>query len=253
MSEVTDNNTNQNDSLNKYEEYINKTIGIFKNILDKLNIIHTSLKIEINNKLNDLIEKYPLNKDDLIHIDNIANIIYEEFDIFNKYISNNSNKDNENNNNNSDNKIENKNLFEFKEEHEIIPNSTIPQENILNNNDEKKKDEYKNEINITYFVKNKGTYNIFGEKFVKNNKDNISLIINGAQNQLVNKCQLNKGENTVRIIIKNKLTNISHIFSSCKYLKNINELKYLDVTEVNDFSFIFNECSSLSNIKPLEK
>ena len=41
MSENIDNNIKQSDSLKKYEEYVNKTLGIFKNILDKINIIHT--------------------------------------------------------------------------------------------------------------------------------------------------------------------------------------------------------------------
>ena len=68
------------------------------------------------------------------------------------------------------------------------------------------KNEYKNEINLTYFAKNKGTYDIFGQKFVKNNIDNIEIIINGKQNKFLNKYQLAKDENTVKIIIKNKLT-----------------------------------------------
>ena len=36
--------------------------------------------------------------------------------------------------------------------------------------------------------------NIFGEEFVEKKKDNITLIINGNQNKLVSKYNLNEGE-----------------------------------------------------------
>ena len=159
----------------------------------------------MNNKLNDFIEKYPLTIDDLHCIDNLSNMICEELDNFNKYIQKDSNQDNNNN----------QNQIEFKQEEEIIPDNAKPNEEILNNN-ELKKNEYKNEINLTYIDKNKGTYNIFGQKFVKNNIDKIELIINGKHNKLVSKYQLVKSENNVKIIIKNKLTNLSYIFSLCK-------------------------------------
>ena len=36
--------------------------------------------------------------------------------------------------------------------------------------------------------------NIFGEKFVKNNKNNIELIINDKKSELVEKYELKKGK-----------------------------------------------------------
>ena len=44
-----------------YEKYIEKTIEIFKNLLDELNSIHSLLKLDDNNKLNNLINKFSLN------------------------------------------------------------------------------------------------------------------------------------------------------------------------------------------------
>ena len=38
------------------------------------------------------------------------------------------------------------------------------------------KNDYKNEINLVYFAKSKGRYSIFGQYFVKNNKNNIELL-----------------------------------------------------------------------------
>jgi S-phase kinase-associated protein 1 len=64
-------------------ETIRKTFEIFKYILNKLNSFHISLKLEKNNKLNDLIANYPLNSENL-YLDEITNIINEEFEIIKK-------------------------------------------------------------------------------------------------------------------------------------------------------------------------
>ena len=71
-------------------------------------------------------------------------------------------------------------------------------------------------------------YNIFGEEFVKNNKDNIELEINGEKNNLINKYKLRKGENKIKMKIKKRIKDLGNMFYECKNLKNINELKYLN-------------------------
>ena len=54
-----------------------------------------------------------------------------------------------------------------------------------NNKSKKSKVEFnknnKNEIKLMYYTEKEGIFNIFGEKFVENNKDNIDLIINGIE------------------------------------------------------------------------
>ena len=54
---------------------------------------------------------------------------------------------------------------------------------------------YKNEINIIYKTDKEGNENIFGDKFVENNKNNIELIINGNSSNLIKEYILEKGEN----------------------------------------------------------
>ena len=111
----------------------------------------------------------------------------------------------------------------------------------------------KNKINLIY-EKRKGsdyTNNIFGEKFVENNKNNIELIINGKKSELIEKYELKEGENNIEIIIKNKIINLEYMFYKCVSLKNIKELKYLDPKEINNFSYMFSGCWSLSDIKGL--
>ena len=111
---------------------------------------------------------------------------------------------------------------------------------------------FKNEINIIYKTDVEDYKNIFGDKFVENNKNNIELIINGTKNEFICKYKLRKGENNIKIIIKNKITNLECMFYECKSLKNIKELEYLDTNYVNNFSYMFYGCSSLSDIKGLQ-
>ena len=111
---------------------------------------------------------------------------------------------------------------------------------------------YKNEINLTYKNDKESIENIFGDKFVENNKNNIELIINGIKNNLISSYKLKKGENNIKIIIKNKIKNLEKMFYNCKSLINIKELEYLDTRNVNNFSCMFCGCSSLSNIDSLE-
>ena len=224
INELKENEMKQKELIKKYEIYIEKTIEIFKNILNKIVEIRNLMKLSNNNKLNYFINLYPLNINNLINIDDISNLINEEFVSFEKYISNNNEIINKFNNNSLEKK----------------------------KNEVKKINEYKNKINIKYFVESKGICNIFGEKFVERNKNNIELFINNKKNELINKYELKEGKNIITIIIKNKLTDLSYMFYNCKFLQDISELKYLDVSESKDFSYMFYKCSSLSDIEALE-
>ena len=84
-----------------------------------------------------------------------------------------------------------------------------------------------------------------------NNKDNISLIINGKESELVSESFLKEGENNITIRIKKTLTNLSDMFMFCETLYNIDELKYLNTENVTDFSGMFEYCK-ISNINALE-
>ena len=85
--------------------------------------------------------------------------------------------------------------------------------------------EHKNIINLIYY-KNSESLNsnkIFGSNFVKNNKGNIALIINGKKSELIEKYDLKNGINNIQIIINNKLTNLESMF---KHVISINTFKY---------------------------
>ena len=194
-------NNNMNNNINKikdekikkYENYINKTIEIFKNILNKMNDINRSLKLGNNIKLNNLLNNYTLN---INNINDISNVINEEIDKFYIYIQN-ANKIMINNNNRF-------NLLS----------------NVNTTNVQKEINEYRDKINLIYFANEIKTYTIFGYEFVQNNKNNVELIINGKKNQLVCDSELKKGDNIITLLIKNKLKNLRDMFSCCKIMKD---------------------------------
>ena len=90
INELKDNEIIIEKLLIKYEIYINETIEIFKNILNKINNIHNLMKLENNNKINDLLNNFPLNIKNL-NINAISTAINEELDNFNIFIRNNIN------------------------------------------------------------------------------------------------------------------------------------------------------------------
>ena len=267
INELKDNSKKQNELINKYEEYIDKTIKIFKNILNEISSIHNSLKLESNKKLNNLIN---INKDNFhnLNIDDLSKVINKELEQFKSYIMNNKkisvnqkiNKRINSNLSSKKNKIikQNNKVENIININNINYISNINLMHSINNNQKNKKanslktEENKNRINLKYFIKSKGKNYIFGYDFVNNNKDNIELIINGKNTKLVNEYELKEGENIITLIIKNKLINLSYMFSLCNSLKDISELQYLDVANVKNFKYMFSQCSSLSDIKPLQ-
>ena len=120
----------------------------------------------------------------------------------------------------------------------ILENKYNELKELLYKLDDNIKDKYKNEINIIYRTEKEGEYNIFGEEFVENNKNNIELNINGNESNLINKYELREGVNNIKMIIKNTITNLEYMFYGCGNLTNIEELKYLNTKYCNNFSYI---------------
>ena len=233
--------TKQKDIIKKYEKYIEQSMVIFKNILNKIISIHSLLEPKYNNDnnyINELINISPLNFNSLFN--NISKVINEELDELKNYIINHNKTDNNfQNNENEKNNIDNK----FRKVQLNINLKKL----LLN-----KYQTDENKINLIYFAKIKGNFKIFGEEFVLNNKGNLDLIINGKENNLVSNYKLKRGENNITMIIKNRLNNVSHIFSGCDTLKDIKQLKHLDISNIRDFSSMFWGCLSLSDITSLE-
>ena len=269
INKLKENENKQNELIKKYENYIHKSIELFKSILNKLNSIHSLLKLKENNKLNDILNNYSL-KIYHLEIDEISNILEEELDLFkNTIINKNKKEENEKNNANNDieivlklkdlNNLKQLNLNNIKFVGNLntldnIKNSVNKLQGKYNNN---QKEEHPvknkiNKINLIYNAECRDYYYIFGQDFVKNNKNNIQLIINGINTELYSRVLLKEGINTVTMIINKNLTNLNHMFFDCGTLKGIDDLQYLDISKVKDCSYMFYGCSLLSNINSLK-
>ena len=88
IKELINDNSKQNEIIKKYLEYFEKTSNLFKNILNKINEIHSLFIPEINNKLLELLKKELSSNISNIPIDDISNVIFEEFEELKKYIKN---------------------------------------------------------------------------------------------------------------------------------------------------------------------
>ena len=177
IKELKDINIKQYDLIQKYEKYIQKTIDIFKSILDKINSLHHLLNLQSNDMLNNLIVSYPLNIHNL-EINNIGNIINEELEQFKNIVS--KNEKNKQLQNNENNFVE----FYFKYKDKInlwsIIINYIPQ---INNN---------NHIQINNLIESLFNKDIeyinMTEKFnyIKSDKKTIKFIYNNKKRYLMN-------------------------------------------------------------------
>ena len=105
--------------IQKYEQYINKIMELFINILKYLDSIHSLLKLNKNDKLSDLINKYPFNIKNL-NLDDLTKVLNEEYEQFKNYIKNRDNDNNKQIENNIMDNFNNNIVSEEKDDFNII-------------------------------------------------------------------------------------------------------------------------------------
>ena len=230
LKEIKNNKRKQSKLLQKYEKYIEKSIHIFKSILNKLNSFKSLLNIDKDNKLDEFLDNYPINFDNLY--DNISKVINEELEYITTYIINNNKFD----------KLMKVNSINL----ELINNYnsssfSMSKENFATNvqiniNQIKKKlnnsniEEYKDRINLKYLD-------------IRKVKDFSSMFwgclslsdIKSLENWNVSNAK-----------------NFSYMFGGCSFLSDISPLTNWDVSNCNNFANMFWGCSSLSDVKPLK-
>ena len=145
-----------------------------------------------------------------------------------------------------------------------------------------------NKLTILYEVKG-NSIKIFGEDFVKNNKQNCYLLINGERRELCNKLylkEINIEKDILKIILieTNFIINMSSMFHygliensslislpdisewntsnvndmrcmlyNCSSLKSLPDISKWNTTNVKDMSYMFYGCSSLSSLPDISK
>ena len=242
INQLKRDNMIKNEIFDKFKEYKNKSSKLFISIINIINDLNYLLSH--NNDYKNNVNKYikEISDDNVdLQIDNISQVIFGLLKNLENFIKNKNNYNQFDKNINIINNNKNNNIININEIKEIP--------NIKNINN----DLYKKEIELKYYSKIGGFTNIFGVEFVNFNRNNIKLIINNSNKiPLIDKFYLKKGENIIKLIIENDLTNLSYMFYSCNSLNNINELKYLNTSKVTNFSNLFWGCSSLTDISAIK-
>jgi len=113
-----------------------------------------------------------------------------------------------------------------------------------------------NEMNIQYSInENDEGIKIFGEEFVKNNKDNCILTFNNKDYELCdyikyNEYKINKNDFIFEVVLKEKkkITDMSQMFHGCESLICIYDIDKWDTQHVTNMSKMFELCSSLCSL-----
>ena len=93
-------------------------------------------------------------------------------------------------------------------------------------------------------------FNVFGEIFVKNNKDKCYMICHGQKSEITEKYRLSETDKSLKeLMIKlvglNKVTDLSHLFDGSRALISIDNFSMLKTDKITNMSSIFKWCSNL--------
>ena len=233
INELKNNKIKQNELIQKYEKYIYQTIEIFKNILVQLNSIYNLLKLEKNIKLNNLINQYPLNINNL-DINKISNIIKENFNQFKIYIMNDYISINHINLNKV-NKQQNNKMS-------LINNNMQNNSNIQNKQMMMKMNQHNNMQNHNNNIQNN---NNMHDNINKNNTQKMEIALGNLKNN-INNNMMNKNQNNQTKGINN---NKDMIMMQMKMsMKNNNQNKMNTTNNKNMMNNNMNESNAIQNI-----
>ena len=133
-------------------------------------------------------------------------------------------------------------------------------ENIDDININEEKNNQLNKMTSLYKIK-EYPIQIFGKNFVKNNKNNCYLLINGEEKELCskiydNKINLEKGILPIILIEKNPITNLSYMFhtdSESNSLLSLPDISEWNTINVTNMSNMFSNCTSLVSLPDISK
>jgi len=148
----------------------------------------------------------------------------------------------------------------LKEKYEIEKNNVKDKDEITIIYKNKKLDNVKEELikevkNYTgeEMSKNK----LFGEIFVRNNKNNCKIVINGKEKELVSFYDIEKLEENGMLEIKlkgiNNIKNMSFMFCGCLSLLSLPDISKWNIYNVTNIGYIFCGCLSLTELADISK
>ena len=154
---------------------------------------------------------------------------------------------------NNNEEVENKNLENSKNKE----NKNENKEELMLINDKGNIDE----ITIGYKIDNiehSKNIRIFGDNFVKNNKNICKIIINENEFELIENVNIDINQlknNIFEIKLKGlkSVTNLSYLFCSCELLSYLPDISKLNTQNVTEMNYLFCGCLSLSSLPDISK
>ena len=221
---IIPNKTRINELKNNLKENI-KRIKEYKEEINILEELNKNSIIKLNNDLDGyikLINRMLNNIDILKNYEAIKNVINFKLEILNKDI----------------------NYFL----NENLKNKSKYLMNIL--------DRYINQMDIIYEKERReNEIQLFGSKFVENNKE-CFIMIDNRINKVREKYNIRdkKSKNIkVKIFTDKILTNMSGMFDKCKSLSSLSDISKWNTNDVTDISDMFRECDKLSSLPDISK
>ena len=112
-------------------------------------------------------------------------------------------------------------------------------------------------MTIIYNI-DKNKVKIFDVDFVKNNKNNCYLIINGKQRELcdylnMNEIKIENNQLKIKLIEIKLITSMRCMFYNCSSLVSLPDISKWNTANVTDMRFMFYDCSSLKSFPDISK
>ena len=130
-------------------------------------------------------------------------------------------------------------------------------ENKFKNHENSINESLKNRLHMIYYNKyyNDNIINIFGDKFVVNNKNRCKMIYKNKKYELKKDFKNRHNISVLKINLTGILdiTNMSYMFHDCSYLESLPDISKWNTSNVNDMSAIFYNCYKLSSLPDISK
>ena len=134
----------------------------------------------------------------------------------------------------------------------------VIEKNESNSKEDNDKRNIVDKIKIKYKI-NKKSLKIFGESFVKTNKNKCSIIFENKESKLKGDFEipddaLNKEILEIELKGVSEITNMKDIFAQCSTLISLSDdFSNLDTKKITDMSFLFSDCTSLTSLPDISK
>ena len=113
--------------------------------------------------------------------------------------------------------------------------------------------DYHQIITLRYKKSNMNFIKIFGEIFVRNNRNNCKIVVEDKKYNLCGKMNISKmkkigNKYEIKLEILNSLTDLSYMFHRCSSLTPSSEIDKINISNATDISYLFSECQYLSQL-----